>query len=114
MFFYKDSDIFFLLSATISLVPRICSHMHAVQYYKATINPKKCEFIGVLCPDYESFASGECTTCHKDGSNCAVMGMNHELYYSSLNLTQQPRKFYLNTTVQYPYCGKYINRGFRM
>jgi len=95
------------LYATISLVPRICSHMHAVQYYKASINPKRCEFIGVQCPDYESFLSGECTTCHQDGLNCAVMGMNYEYLHAPINQTgsfQLPRKFYLNTTIDYPYC----------
>ncbi|XP_054722435.1 pancreatic lipase-related protein 2-like, partial [Uloborus diversus] len=94
------------LYATISLVPRICSHMQAVQYYKASINPKSCEFVGVQCPDYESFSSGRCTACHKDFENCAVMGMNHEDYYSKRNITNSklPRKFYLNTAMRYPYC----------
>ncbi|GIX78365.1 pancreatic lipase-related protein 2 [Caerostris darwini] len=40
------------LYATISLVPRVCSHMHAVQYYKSSINARKCEFVGVECPDH--------------------------------------------------------------
>ncbi|XP_035207087.1 inactive pancreatic lipase-related protein 1-like isoform X2 [Stegodyphus dumicola] len=95
------------LYATISLVPRVCSHMQAVQYYKASINPKKCEIIGVQCPDYESFASGKCTSCYRNGSNCAVMGMNHEYYTNRRNftgITTVPRKFYLNTTLTYPYC----------
>lgn len=108
MFSLKIYHVFPFIAATISLVPRICSHMHAVQYYKASINSKNCEFIGIQCPDYESFASGECTSCDKDVSNCAVMGMNHEFYYQNVNWTsaiQFPRKFYLNTTMQYPYCG---------
>ncbi|XP_042906360.1 pancreatic lipase-related protein 2 [Parasteatoda tepidariorum] len=96
------------LYATISLVPRICSHMHAVQYYKASINPNKCEMVGVLCPDYESFLSGECD-CHQHFKNCAVMGMNYEQYIKMNNesLTDTIdgfRKFYLNTTIAYPYC----------
>ncbi|GBM43938.1 Inactive pancreatic lipase-related protein 1 [Araneus ventricosus] len=97
------------LYGTISLVPRVCSHMHAVQYYKASINPRKCEFAGVECPDYESFLSGNCSSCQKSGQNCAVMGMNHEFYYRPSNKPLPLfRKFYLNTTILHPYCDNSI------
>ncbi|KAF8792641.1 Phospholipase A1 member A like protein [Argiope bruennichi] len=97
------------LYATISLIPRICSHLHAVQYYKASINPSKCEFIGVECPDYESFLAGNCSSCQKNGQNCAIMGMNHEFYYRPSN-SPLPlfRRFYLNTTHLHPYCDNSI------
>ncbi|GFQ75594.1 pancreatic lipase-related protein 2 [Trichonephila clavata] len=92
------------LYATISLVPRVCSHMHAVQYYKASINPRGCEFVGVECPDHRAFLSGHCYFCHGDGRNCAVMGMNHEYYNRRLSNSTLFRRFYLNTTILYPYC----------
>ncbi|GFS54359.1 RNase H domain-containing protein [Trichonephila clavipes] len=79
--------------------------MHAVQYYKTSINPRGCEFVGVECRDHGSFLSGECPFCHGDGRNCAVMGMNHEYYNRRLANSTLFRRFYLNTTILYPYCG---------
>ncbi|KAG8177210.1 hypothetical protein JTE90_019375 [Oedothorax gibbosus] len=93
------------LYATISLVPRICSHMHAVQYYKVSINPKRCELVGALCPDYETYAAGQCPPCgDQSGNNCAIMGMNYEDNPGPRIAEGQYRKFYLNTTIGYPYC----------
>lgn len=94
------------LSGLITLVsPTICSHAQSIQYYKASIHPTECEFVGHLCEDYETFNRGECSPCDSEGS--AIMGMDIVFQKNIYIDKNVDHKYYLNTTLTYPYCRKY-------
>ncbi|KAG8177985.1 hypothetical protein JTE90_010880 [Oedothorax gibbosus] len=90
--------------AAFLLLPEFCSHLQSIQYYKASINPTECLFIGVQCPDYASFESGLCNSCGRNNARCAVMGMDYEYEPHPAPRKRRPRKYYLDTTLNYPYC----------
>lgn len=68
-----------------SLFPPLCSHVQSIQYYKVSINPKECEFVGV-----------------SSSNERAVMGMDYEDYHQN---DGERRKYYLTTTNKCPYYG---------
>lgn len=94
-----------------------CSHMRALDYIIDSISASEggedC-FTGVQCSDWNSFLSGECTTCGSDGSKCSRMGgitaatsndiSNHKHSLNpNVNGTSH-KKFFLKTLTSSPFC----------
>lgn len=90
-----------LFTATISFLKSFCYHLMAPQYYKVSITPCACQFVGVKCKDYKEFKSGVCRTCGKNDSSCAVMGFDFENYNGPCSGSHQ---YFLTTTLTCPYC----------
>ena len=65
-----------------------CSHYRSHEWFFESIWNDQCQFVGVLCPNYQMFRNGECS-CEDiwfDGhgeSTCALMGYDAE--YAILN-----------------------------
>ncbi|GFT58123.1 pancreatic lipase-related protein 3 [Nephila pilipes] len=84
----------------VSSVPSICAHLQAVEYYTLTINNHYGKFIGVPCNSYKSFKNNSCTVT---GPN-VTMGFDLEESITPEDDNKgRPRKYYLDTTDNYPY-----------
>lgn len=97
-----------------SLYPPLCSHFQATDFYKVSINPCGCQFVGYECENKEQFLAGRCRYCGGNGTRCAVMGFDWENCYHK----DVPTVYYLTTEVHCPYCEPYKKRrtdlqGFR-
>ncbi|GFY13993.1 pancreatic triacylglycerol lipase [Trichonephila clavipes] len=94
----KNFNVLYVVG--VSLVPSLCAHMQAVEYYKITINNRHGKFIGVPCNSYRSFKSNNCTV---SGPN-VTMGFDLEESLTPEVISKEPpRKYYLDTTSTYPY-----------
>nr|WBW70073.1 venom protein [Lampona murina] len=85
-----------------NLMSKGCSHVHCSQYYKLSINPGQCQFVGVKCDNYEKFKKGKCRYCGENGENCMIMG------FDTLKTLKGERdyseRFYVKTADTCPYC----------
>lgn len=82
-----------------------CSHYRSHEWFFESIWNQQCQFIGVLCPNYQMFINGECG-CEDlwiDGhgeTTCALMGYDAEYAILKQGLTKfSPQgKWYLKTS----------------
>ena len=81
--------------------------MHCAQYYKVSINPGKCQFVGVKCDSYEKMKAGKCRRCGENGENCMVMGFD-TLKTLKNKAPEYSERYYVQTKYDCPYCGKNI------
>lgn len=79
-----------------------CSHVHCSQYYKVSINPGQCQFVGVKCDSYEKLKSGKCHRCGENGENCMIMGF--DTLKTIKDPTEYSEKYYVETSYDCPYC----------
>lgn len=90
-----------------------CNHVRSYQFFIESIK-SKCPFMGITCDSYESFQEGKCAKCDEEGQECVRMGY-HSLEDFRLLLGnnkadyKNPRKYYLMTGDNAPYCRKYSN-----
>ncbi|GIY72446.1 pancreatic triacylglycerol lipase [Caerostris extrusa] len=108
-------------SSPFTILPRIgihraaryyvtCDHFRSVEYYidsiQSSVQPRfgepSCQFVGVACRDWETYAQGRCADCSHDGS-CATMG-----YLSDQNAERgsdvSRHDYYTKTADEEPYC----------
>lgn len=103
-----------------------CSHYRSHEWYFESIWNKQCQFVGVLCPNYEMFNNGECgcedmwSDGHAD-STCAVMGFDadHAKRRQGVTKYSPQAQWHLRTSdfVEYTdrHCGKllrFFSRSF--
>ncbi|GFW41474.1 DUF1758 domain-containing protein [Trichonephila clavipes] len=82
----------------------VCDHYKVIDYFLATIpNHYGCKPVGVACDSWENFVAGKCSDCAVDGSQCAIMGFQADKK-KELIKQHPPRKFYLYTGVNPPFC----------
>ncbi|XP_054707913.1 pancreatic lipase-related protein 3-like [Uloborus diversus] len=81
-----------------------CSHLEALQFYKASISAEDAKFVAVRCQNYRQFQRGNCPNCGKNGDKCVEMGPD---CCSCLKPNQRrnggSKNFYLNTNDSCPY-----------
>ncbi|XP_071444353.1 pancreatic lipase-related protein 2-like [Hetaerina americana] len=65
----------------------------------------KCPFTAFLCDSYEDFLNGKCTSCGENGMGCALMGLDADKYPGKDETLSKPRKFFLKTNSEEPFCG---------
>lgn len=88
-------------------MPKGCSHVHCAQYYKMSINPGNCQYVGVKCDSWEKFKSGKCRRCGENGENCMIMGF--DTLKTLTNRTEEySERYYVQPSNKCPYCGKAI------
>lgn len=77
-------------------IPRyllFCSHYRSHEWFFESIWNDQCQFVGVLCPNYQMFLNGECgcedlwSTGHAE-STCALMGYDAEYAILKQRLTK--------------------------
>ncbi|RWS29182.1 Pancreatic triacylglycerol lipase-like protein [Leptotrombidium deliense] len=98
------------LSSFVTQVVRynsMCSHQRSHELFlESIINSKYgCQFVGLRCADYESFANGDCN-CDDSVNACAVLGLHADKYFLpefTLN-AQRKGRWFLRTAASKPYC----------
>ncbi|XP_035232645.1 pancreatic lipase-related protein 2-like isoform X2 [Stegodyphus dumicola] len=88
------------------LIPTVCFHIRCLEYYKVSINPEHCQFVGVQCNNYEDFVNGKCKSCGRSGQKCAIMGFDFEAFSpeQALRRRKKFKKYYVETDDICPYC----------
>lgn len=75
-----------------------CSHYRSHEWFFESVWNKKCTFVGVRCPSYQMFMSGECG-CDSSPYACAVMGYEAD---SPINRAifkrAEPGKWFIKTS----------------
>lgn len=108
VFISYNLKLYIIISGLFSLLPPACSHFQSLQYYKTSINPSGCEYVGVKCESRKQFKLGQCRRCESDGQNCAIMGAYACDCLKSTQLNEgnsNDVSYYVNTKPLCPYCG---------
>ncbi|GFX80309.1 pancreatic lipase-related protein 2 [Trichonephila clavipes] len=83
-----------------------CNHQRAVDYFMFSINYKKALQVAYQCTSWHDYIRGHCAECGKDGSKCAILGIQADQYKRFKNDTQSI-KMYLTTTGSAPFWEYY-------
>lgn len=98
-----------------------CSHYRAHEWFFESVWNEECQFVGVLCPNYQMYRRGECS-CEdmwSDGhaeSTCAIMGYDAEYAFLQQGLSKySPQgKWYLKTSNFVPETGMHCQFQYQV
>ncbi|KAF8788389.1 Pancreatic triacylglycerol lipase like protein [Argiope bruennichi] len=76
----------------------LCSHIRSYELFTASILNGGCKFHSVQCSGWKRYASGQC-----HGNDKVAMGYYADEYKDDVE-NVIPKKFYLETTANLPYC----------
>ncbi|XP_040072156.2 pancreatic lipase-related protein 2 isoform X1 [Ixodes scapularis] len=79
-----------------------CHHQRAVHYMLDSIENQNCVPLSFECPSYEAFKKGQCRDCGEDGSACAPMGEQADVWRP--HKQDRERRMYGVTNAHKPFC----------
>ncbi|XP_064116438.1 inactive pancreatic lipase-related protein 1-like [Macrobrachium nipponense] len=74
-----------------------CSHSRSTQLFTDSMVTKNCTYDAYYCISYEKFLDEECNYCGKDGTLCATMGINADMWPGVRIPNRERVKMYLVT-----------------
>ncbi|KAG0422257.1 hypothetical protein HPB47_001917, partial [Ixodes persulcatus] len=79
-----------------------CHHQRAVHYMLDSIENQNCVPLSFECSSYEAFKKGQCRDCGEDGSACAPMGEQADVWRP--HKQDRERRMYGDTNAHKPFC----------
>lgn len=90
-----------------------CNHQRSIDFYMDTLRDS-IPAQGIHCADYDSYLAGKCADCGSEGTECALMGPDVDLWRSAIKgqlEASNGKRYFLKTDTKAPYFSEFFFRS---